>query len=138
MTEELSKRTSRLFGEQPWKHDNTDYPNLDCAKCGAKATYGIDSLHKRDDNCPVPDLIDINDLGKALECFRGLIKGMYFSDLKTLAEDIIGIPWNETKRCATRRLQVLVMGYVGFKTAPQIYEICCLAVENNQQLGGTN
>jgi hypothetical protein len=121
---DLAERVARLFSPKPWKHS---WPSVhkdddcDCTKCGRQQEHE----HLKSTTCPIPDPIDITDLGKALECFRGLKNGRVFLHR-----------WYVKKHNMDESLDELLEGYemstrwmLHEATAEQIWEICCLAKE---------
>ena len=78
--------------------------------------------------CPVPDPIDITDLGKALECFRGLRKQsvitIHHIDKVFGHSGLIGLDY----------MRGDVWEWISVDaTAAQIWEICCLAKEGESK-----
>jgi hypothetical protein len=132
---DLAERVARLFSPKPWKHGykfvqaygkgNIRVGDLfACEKCGQQQRK-LDGQTLKNHLCDFPDPIDITDLGKALECFRGLKKGRavlhsWYIEAYNMAES----------------LDEIIEGYemsskwmLYEATAEQIWEICCLAKE---------
>ena len=121
MSKELSIRVAELFTPKPWKHDGV---KCVCEKCGA-LYRGVNSVDT-DQTCPVPDPIDITDLGKALECFRGFgLPTLLMIHIKGVFELYPHeVPTNDN-------LSVCFKSWILYEaTAEQIWEICCLAKES--------
>ena len=134
-TEPLQSRASRLFGEKG-KHEfargkmrRPDGVWRYCLKCDCDIEIPVVN-----NPCPIPDptVIDESDecYGRALKCFRGLMRKMSHSRLARFAIKTLQMPWeDEIRNGDTAKLRLIVLGYVAMKTAAQIWEISCEAVE---------
>jgi hypothetical protein len=129
---DLAERVARLFSTKPWKHvlaGDTSYDEeVRCGKCKV-LMYNRNQdcmddwwLDEHKVPCRIPDPIDITDLGKALECFRGL-EAVPFSIMATAYNRNANRPKSATCLNVMRWL-------LKHATAEQIWEICCLAKES--------
>jgi hypothetical protein len=124
---DLEKRVSELFSPKPWKHDikKCEKPSHGafgyCGKCNE--LFGKGYKNEGSFGCPVPDPIDITDLGKALEAYR---------TTPTLRR----LPAQRQVRgdggMGTEREEYLNWWIINEATAEQIWEICCLAKESEE------
>lgn len=125
----LQERASELFGERG-KHDNKAFPNLDCAKCGAKAMYGIDALAKRDGPCPIPDPVNINDWNEVMK-----MRDMAISKTNEFVPARIAVYKKfKPEECKNLTPDQLVdatdLYFVSFATPEDYAEAACLAMES--------
>ncbi len=123
MTETLQDRVSRLFSPKPWGHkqpatkSGLAFISYDqrCVKC--KGVYDA----RNPSDCPIPDPIDITDLGKALECFRGL---------KIIPFSVMAAVYNRNANDPKKATCLNVMHWILKEATPaQIWTMCCDAKE---------
>lgn len=130
---DLAQRAAKLFGKREhnirtmWGGDPPSQAVLPkrCLKCQKVNPTGP---------CPIPDPIDITDLGKALECFRGLVPKLGGVKAGTdiflkIANTVLG------ECCYTGKNRLLeytsaIKCILFHATAEQIWEICILAKES--------
>ena len=125
---DLAERVSRNFLPPPWEHDLC-HDTYICKKCGID--FWNNPVRIRT-HCPIPDPIDITDLGKALECFRGLSNGKVMEQVENMymIETNCDIPCIEQEARKEWKM-TMFWWFIRHGTAEQIWEICCLAKEQS-------
>lgn len=112
----LVQRVAELFSKPPWRCVR-DHP-MQISSLGKCVDINCPHRYKGSvpDDCPVPSVIDITDLGKALECFRGR-----YHSKRGVKDAIVKIhPYHKYN-----------IGWVCVEATPaQIWEICVLAKES--------
>ncbi len=130
MTETLQGRVSRLFSEKPWGHKQPTtksglaFISYDqrCVKC--KGVYDA----RNPSDCPVPDPIDITDLGKALETFRITWKGSYDEYMAGFIQTVMR-PQNTWSMDDAECVAFFISMAFKDATPAQIWTMCCDAKE---------
>lgn len=119
-----------------WKHDDKRGPGnrigLYCSKCKIEYTQQNDELGKP---CTVPTPIDVTDLGKAMEVFRGIANNAiglsperHFKITEALLQAQRDIHAQYTCADATPDWDEDMRDWVQFQATPQqIWRICLLA-----------
>ena len=125
--QQLQDKASRLFGKKPWKHKRgvlSDY----CDKCDEKFRQrfigqGPAMEYYLDGPCPIPDPIDINNMGLAIEAFRTLD---YIRLKREMMVEFAPCP----KHYDWLDVHAVFMEFIVKKATPaQIFEIAVLAAE---------
>ncbi len=126
---QLQRLASLYFGKKPWKHDfyangvtekyteGVDY----CRKC--KQYHSINGHVP----CPIPDPINIDDMGLAMKAIREACPDTRYIQLIAYSDHMMHKNWKIRGNTAD---PLLTLNWILFKATPtQIFEIAVRAME---------